>query len=475
MPCRSHHKSFDWGVDEPTDADELPSLLVYETIDLGLLDTLEDVSLPPGLSTSDALSSNHPVFVKDPLYEDIVYVYHQLGAHCLAVRKWTQPYLKALSHKAGSDSADGAADSRERALTRVLHRNESTEVVWVLKTQLPSAASGTNRPLPSTAVVAVAVVSDVYLSYSFLALTAELQLVALELNLRIINDDVDGEWANDTPSSITDGAGRGYVSLLGSGPAFVPPDPFKSVSGLPSQPLLAGSNTGLGGKAELKVTPETLRFLGKTVERFRGEIRDVVRAGNAVQGRLDVQVREMQRQLERLADIRRRTAEVREGTDGAAPAGTSKLEQRLARVSGTQRELVSRTDRILQRLMDAHHPSLSVYERKWFEELERMASEFGINGKERINGQGHSQGQGQGQSQGQGQQRELQGLQGRAAKVSLLSYSVHPHSARPSIPSLTQPNAMSCCCPTTHSSSINYPSYAPRSARWPRRGRTMAR
>ena len=126
-------------------------------------------------------------------------------------------------------------------------------------------------------------------------------------------------------------------------------------------------------KGEVQVTPDTLRALGKTVESYRHEIRDVVSAGNAVQARLDLQVREMTRQLDKLNQIRQRCAAL-----GGGDAGQSALGERVAALASTQVALVARIDRALQRLMDSHQPSISVYERRWFDELERIAADVGI-------------------------------------------------------------------------------------------------
>ena len=50
---------------------------------------------------------------------------------------------------------------------------------------------------------------------------------------------------------------------------------------------------------------------------------------------------------------------------------------RLSRAQTAQRALLDRVDGLLQRLMDAHSPTLSSFEQAWFDELERMRAEFG--------------------------------------------------------------------------------------------------
>lgn len=374
------------------DPQELPSLLIYETIDLGLLDTALDSGVSSQSAASDLLlsrmASNRPSFVRDPLYGDTLYVYHAFGAHCLGFATWVPKLIEALNMPSqdeldndadGDDgSAAAGAQSREQALVKMLHHGYNTEVVWVVNT----VAGGSGKGLEVNPVTAVSILSDVYLSYAFLAVTADLQLVGVELSLRVEQDTLDGAPAAVGQATIlgasgTAGGTKQYVSLLGDGPSFQPPAIFAQsagVQGLPQHPRRAAlSSSGTSTKSELQITPDLLRALGKTVETYRHEIRDVVSAGNAVQARLDLQVREMTRQLAKLHAILLRCREL--GSKGT-------LGERVQRIAATQLQLVARIDRALQKLMDSHQPSLSMYEKKWFEELERIAVEVGVSRSE---------------------------------------------------------------------------------------------
>ncbi|SPC65387.1 uncharacterized protein UHOD_00514 [Ustilago sp. UG-2017b] len=372
------------------DAVKLPSLLIYETIDLGLLDTAIDNGVGSQSTASDVLldkmASNKPCFVRDPLYGDTLYVYHAFGAQCLGFATWASKFIEALNvpsedelyNNAGDDVSMPSQESREQAITKMLHNSINTEVVWVVNTVAPEGSKG----LETNPVTAVSILSDVYLSYAFLAVTADLQLVGVELALRIEQESMDSPSSHE--QGLT-GSGAGtangpkpYMSLLGDGPAFQLPAIFAQsagVQGLPQHPRRAALSNATSSKSELQITPETLRALGKTVETYRHEIRDVVSAGNEVQARLDLQVREMTRQLEKLNAIRLRCSDL-----GSDPSSTSKgaLGERVQKIAQTQLQLVARIDKALQRLMDSHQPSLSIYEKKWFEELERIASEVGV-------------------------------------------------------------------------------------------------
>ncbi|SNX81648.1 uncharacterized protein MEPE_00353 [Melanopsichium pennsylvanicum] len=367
------------------EAEELPCLLIYETIDLGLLDTALENGSASRSAASDLLlakmTSNKPSFVRDPLYGDTMYVYHAFGAQCLGFATWAGKLLEALNMPSQDELDNDAGDntsmddrvSRETALVKMLHHGHNTEVVWVVNT----VAGEGEKKIEINGVTAVSILSDVYLSYAFLAVTADLQLVGVELSLRVDQDDLNsleargGSMTFDEANSASGGP-KLYVSLLGQGAAFQPPSIFSQstgIQGLPSHPRRAAALSGTTTRSELEITPELLRAFGKTIETYRHEIRDVVSAGNAVQARLELQLREMTRQLEKLNTIRQRCLEF--GSKGA-------LGERVQNLAKKQVELVLRVDKALQRLMDSHQPSLSMYEKRWFEELQRIANEVGV-------------------------------------------------------------------------------------------------
>ena len=229
-----------------------------------------------------------------------------------------------------------------------------------------------------TSVAGLVVLSDVYLGYTLLAFTEDCQLVAIELGLRVKDSDVDEfdldrDGVSGSTQKIGDLLPKGYISLLGT-EAFIPPEPFSTPNGLPSAPRLTNSNVP-GGKSELQVNPTTLRFLAERANLFRTEIRTVVKSGNSVQSRLNLQIKEMERQLEKLKDIRNRSGHV----IGKSKNGNGEsLADRLKRVEQAQLALIKRTDKTLQGLMDKNQPVISQSERKWFKELDRIADEVGV-------------------------------------------------------------------------------------------------
>lgn len=101
-------------------------LAVYETIDFGLVSTLNSLSTVPSNSTPllDLLSYNHPTFVLDPLHDDTVYVYHAFGVHVLDVA----PVLQSLTSALRTD------DENESVLKAGLQKSVMSNVQTVLNT-----------------------------------------------------------------------------------------------------------------------------------------------------------------------------------------------------------------------------------------------------------------------------------------------------------------------------------------------------
>lgn len=315
-----------------------PTLAVYETIDLGL-----SASVSP-------ISPVDPSFFIDPLYEDSIYVFHSQGVHCLLLQRWLGALGEALRVK--DDTA------RAVELDRFFGRGLQTEVVAVVDTV-------SDEDSTSASIHGLTLISDVYLSYSLLALTSSLQLVALPQSLRIFSPPSPKlapiSLSSNTTTSATSksSSSSAYISLLSQTPFTIPPL-LANRSGLPSQPY----HQAPGTSAPLtEITPALLRTLGKSVESLRADIRETIRAGSTVQGRLDLQIKELERQLDKLADV----TELVRGIQGEKGLGA-----RVERVLDVQGELIGRMDKVLQRLMDRHQPVLSEHERKWFEELGRL-------------------------------------------------------------------------------------------------------
>jgi nucleoporin NUP82 len=142
-----------------------------------------------------------------------------------------------------------------------------------------------------------------------------------------------------------------------------------SPSGLPNQAKLSAP-----GSKELLLTPDTLRFIGKTVGQITTQIRELEIAYQEAIARVKVQNQELQCQAAKCKDMEKAVERLK---------GSGRLtdEARLSKIQDEQKNLLARLDRLLQALMKKASPELSEHETKWFEELKRMKVDVLGSGK----------------------------------------------------------------------------------------------
>lgn len=174
-------------------------------------------------------------------------------------------------------------------------------------------------------------------------------------------------WLTPIPDSLPV-----YVSLLGTEP-YTPPVLLSNPSGLPANPKLSLPAPASGSK-EFVLTPDTLRFIGKTVAQISSQTGEITLAYNDATSRLTLQKSELSRSIAKCKDMEYLVERLK----GHAKDAT---EERLAKVQEEQKRLLGRYDRLLQVLMAQASPELSEYETKWFEELKRMKREVLGSGK----------------------------------------------------------------------------------------------
>jgi nucleoporin NUP82 len=294
-----------------------------------------------------------PRFVLDPLYSDTFYVQHATGTHAVGFGRWSKDILVAMAL---------SEDERATAMERVLHAATPSDVIRVVDSTGSAPENALNE------VTGLCIIIDIYLTYSFLALMQSGALVAMELGLRVEESEEEGILSlQAAPLSDLQAGPAPYTSLLGDGPSFVPPEPFKTVNGLPYHPRSAIK--GRHSSQEVTVSTETLRVLATVVSTLRGEMRKIVQGGNVVQSRLELQIKELNRQLSKLSETRNRLDQgrVRQET----------LDKRIKGVMEKQSSLVKKSDWLLQKLVENHSPEVSIYESRWFKELERLEEDVG--------------------------------------------------------------------------------------------------
>ncbi|KAF9535116.1 hypothetical protein CPB83DRAFT_781213 [Crepidotus variabilis] len=336
---------------------DAPMLAVFESIDLGLIQQLKQVSTTQQTSNSvlDLLSANHPIFFLDPLHDDMVYVYHAFGVHGLDI----SPVLRGLS-AALKDGDD------EEKLIQKLEDPATTNVRPILNTF--SVQRGTSNP-----VIAVTIPNDVYLTYSIFILTSVMRITAFPLNIRsgaelqrkalpapsspapsALDRPEKSRYLTPLPSPSI------YISLLGT-QSYQPP----TLSSIPQQSLPTPSS----GSKEFMLTPDTMRYLGKTVAQVSNKVGDISLAYSGASSRLMLQKSELSR-------IIGKCREMEMLVDNLRNHGRTSTEERMTRIQDEQKRLLGRLDRLLQALMEKASPELSEHETKWFEELKRMKREI---------------------------------------------------------------------------------------------------
>lgn len=98
-------------------------LAVYEAIDLGILSTISSVSD----KSLDLLQANHPVFLLDPIHDDVLYVYHAFGVHALQIGPVLQHLAVALRGEDDDAALDSALQTPAETLVRPILTTFSVE------------------------------------------------------------------------------------------------------------------------------------------------------------------------------------------------------------------------------------------------------------------------------------------------------------------------------------------------------------
>lgn len=212
------------------------------------------------------------------------------------------------------------------------------------------------------AIIGSAAFCNISLGYGVLALTASQQLAASELDFRANEQTIAAITSNTKDSSTqpsTDDrsflAKQPYISTLIDG----------TISYTKYTPPNIRANKDLRGPVE-NITAAHLKLLGEVTTEIRKRTEAIRAASQKVENRLDLQVREYQRQIKLLKSTRGEMKTL-SGDDES---------ERVGAIAKKQRELGERLDRVLSNAMASHKgPDVSESERKWFDELEKLHSQ----------------------------------------------------------------------------------------------------
>lgn len=297
----------------------------------------------------DILAHNCPTIQPDPHAPAEFYIYHSYGVHWISLKTWLDSLCQNLYQTPSKTSS------------LAIERTHS-EIEWVVKFTKVDP------------VIGFTLVEDVYLLSALLVLSEEGKLLGSEIVSSFCREHgveltpnakaaqvkkiVISDNGPDRPSS--------YQSLLTSKPFTI----SKVFAGETQFRLKAKLNLK---NQDFSTDSSIMKILASGVATLRNEIRDFVLAGNEVQERLAMQLREIKRQadlliqLQKAIDIHTVTAK-----DGARPS------DRMAKIIEQQGQLLAKSDQILQRLLDKNQKEISEVERQWFDELSRMSKDLKI-------------------------------------------------------------------------------------------------
>lgn len=338
-------------------------MAVYESIDLGLLPELKNA---PGHSGSiesryAVLVNDPPALLRDPFDNATFFVHHALGVHRISLAPWINALSAALD-----------ADEPEK-LDQFWSSGIQSDNTWAVDTL------GENNATPSRAVTATIVVTDVRIGTTLISMTASRNVIALDLVVPTTAED-----PLMTRTAAEEGSSKpAYVSLLGQQAYTIRPEDFDQVlADLQIKSLIPPDRASQPLQV---ISTEDLRAFGSITQKFAAAIKEVRSLSSQVEGRLDLQVQEVARQLKRVQEVIAHTRAVQGKQDRLvrqtlpdvdASDNLGYLQQRCKQLIEKQQTMTERLGNAMQNMMDNAHPDISLQEKAWMEDLNEMKREI---------------------------------------------------------------------------------------------------
>ncbi|KAI7879763.1 hypothetical protein K492DRAFT_208027 [Lichtheimia hyalospora FSU 10163] len=313
-------------------ADILPKASIFETIQL---------RNQPGYGTHNIS------IIPDHLYKEIIYVYHAGGVHRINMTK----LITGLSDLERLD-ASGVDPKTFYTALQDWHAKDNTSECTCL---IESNATGASTTEP---IIGMAIITDIYLTYSMLALTGSYKLVPHELSLR--QDAISTPSATrDSPEPTLGNKDQDGTESLLEGPLYTPSVPQSSQTKIVVPQEYAG-------KKEVVISEDSLRFLSTSTETLARNINQVNKGTVAAKRRLQLQEREMQRQTDTIRDLYQRL------DDLFSVESQNNFNERILETARNHGKLALRIDSILRQAMGRFHPGMSTQEKEWAESLDDL-------------------------------------------------------------------------------------------------------
>ncbi|KAI8142425.1 hypothetical protein BJV82DRAFT_539839 [Fennellomyces sp. T-0311] len=301
--------------------DVLPKATVHEAIDLKIQ------------------SSTSIMLVRDPLYSDTFYAYHGAGLHRIALTKLINNIaVLEEAYQTGASHQDF-----EKAMEEYSAKDSQADVQCLIE----SSITRINEPL-----IGATIITDVYLSYSILALTRSYKLTAIELGLR------QSQLASSSNTSSKLGSGQAAESQIPNGSLLTE---SYTVPELTQPKILVPQE--FGGKKEVVITEESLLFITKSSEKIYSSIKELNKSRIQAEKRMALQEMEIHRQIEQVQSLCERLEQQQIQDE---------QHKKILDAAQVHGKLALRIDSVLRKVMGSQLPELSSEEKKWVESLDEI-------------------------------------------------------------------------------------------------------
>lgn len=224
---------------------------------------IESISLTP----RDTPKYQAMTLVADPLYEDTYFVYHTTGVHAVSTNKWIQT-LRLIN----SSFESGDEEEAQLALDSWMKKHTQSDVRIII-----DSSPFKDEDMPIIGLVAI---SDMYLSYSLLAITADYQLVTTELFIRR-EPELPQKLQEAVKETLKHVADEVEDQSLLSLPIYKVPALTESLPRLPKV-VIPGN---ISSKDRIVINKETVDFLTHFSERVRSESSEIKKSVAKIQTR----------------------------------------------------------------------------------------------------------------------------------------------------------------------------------------------
>lgn len=218
--------------------------------------------------------------------------------------------------------------------------------------------------------IGAVVLSDIYLTYSLLAISRSYSLISKDLPLQSAESLESVSPLSKSPKEQNDKAAY-YTSPLAT-------EPFNLTVALKTGHSNVAKLTvpkGIDGKKEIVVNEETLRFLFTASEKYCYNIRELSNSTNILEYRLKAQEKVLQHQISMTQDLHNKLQSY---------MSNDMYEERTKKVqdaTNSYAKLALRIDSVLRKMLAVYEPHLSPQEKEWIQGLKDIEQKVqGENG-----------------------------------------------------------------------------------------------